>query len=253
MKLMKGILLILFVLLITGASSQSTREINVKILSLENVPYEAKITTDLINEKVVIQLDSFKSIVFYGFRDLVESPRIMGDKFLIISYKMKGGSGLSQIRSSILCITGNDLIPVFDVLSSLKMELEEVYDNDVVVQGLYDEKKSYGLKVLGLTSENGNYTLLGEERYEAVSKYNPTLNCDIQNTVEIDFNDYFKVFSNGSKPLNGDYIIGQISGDAITKYFFGEEYPVVQLKNYTYFFIEGNWYIKDGLKHLTKF
>lgn len=243
--------LIIFSIYFNSVSSQSLEKESVLLNSLEGKPIKVNVELDNVNDKIMLKLNSSEILCISGYRDLAEKIKIINEKFILLHYKIKGGSGFKMEKLILVCIAKGKLIKSMDILSMQSYELKHTYDKETDSLGLYDESGIY--KINFITSKNiqDSYHQIEATQYVKVkSKQDPNKNHETIDTLRFSFDDKNKVFYTEYKSLKGNFIFNGVPGKQ--RVFKGERYPLIKLKNDEYIFINMVWYRKVNQNHFLE-
>lgn len=243
--------LIIFSIYFNSVSSQSLEKGSVHLNSLEGKPVTVNVELDNVNDKIMLKLNSSEILCISGYRDLAEKIKIINEKFILLHYKIRGGSGYKMEKFVLVSISKGKLIKSMDILSMQSYELKHTYDKETDSLGLYDESGIY--KIGFITSKNiqDSHHQIEATQYEKIkSKHDPTKNYETLDTLRLSFDDKNKVFYTEYKTLKGNFIFDGVSQKQ--RAFKGEKYPLIKLKNDEYLFINMVWYRKVNKNHFVE-
>lgn len=255
MRNIQIITLILLTLININVLSQSTdNNKSYKLLSLENNEYTVNVKSDIINDRIIIELNSREKFCINGYRGFEQKVNVLNKKFLELHFKIRGGTGVAFRRYTLICISDGKLYKAIDVLSMVSSEFNKTYVPSVDSLKLYDENRLYKLNFSMLLGDNHKYILIAMQTEKVNSKYDPKENHDTKDTLQFNFDINNKVFYNELSNLKGSFLIDSDDGRSTYKKDFNNEvWPAIKLKNEEYYFINQSWYIKDGKNHLSEF
>ena len=119
---------------------------------------------DDVNDKITLKLNSKEMLCLNDYRGLEEDMKILGNKFIIIQYKTRGGSGVKMIRTALVCISNGKLCKALDVLSTESYEFKDTYDKATDSLKLYDESGLCTLRFVDLQNDGQGFLLHGCKR-----------------------------------------------------------------------------------------
>lgn len=242
----RKIILLLFIVISISIYSSSTY----KLISLENEEISVCVDFDEINNFISINLDSKNKICIDGFKELIDI-KVSGNKFLLLNFSIRGGSGVQLIRTAIICVSNGKIFKSLDILSSVHSFFNDAYNNNSKID---DEENLYQVALKLVPEAKSNQLILQVNENEMVkSKGNPLKNKTEKEKSILYFNNHQKIFQNNLKALSGKFEIDDGKSDIISREFKDETYPAIIFRNYEYYFIDDSWYIKDQINHLTKF
>lgn len=244
-------IIILFNIITINVFSQSVINNNYKFFNLENMEVNINIKMDYVNENIVISLNSYDTICINGFRELIKDVNVIDNNFIQINFLTRGGSGVKNLRLVLICVSKSKLYKAFDVLSTIQCEFHNTFNEDTYI---YDESSIYNLSFLTLQSKDDKHMLIAQEYDMIKSQNNPKLNYERYDTLYFKFDTVRKIFSNSVSMLQGIFIIDSDQlGLAKNMIEYNGYFPVIKLSSSEYYYIENNWYIKDGERHLCLF
>lgn len=255
---MKIILMIVNTILIFVQTMNALHRIEdiktITILSLENKKCVVEIIYNFKTDVINIRLSPQNSLCINGFRGFVDSIRVINHNFIELHFQIRSGTGIRQERYILLCISEDKLYKAIDVLSLIDSRFEQTYIKGIDSLHLYDEKNIDRFRFIDLRKIKNSFVLEAEEYHYEKSKYYIKNNYELCDTIVLLFEPDYKIFYNQFKSISGDYIVDSDDITIHKKQTFGnEQYPMLNLFNTEYYFIDNEWYIKDQNKHLTLF
>jgi hypothetical protein len=252
--ILKRMITVLLTLYSYNVFSQSDNNESFKIFSLENKESTVYLKLDVVNERITVQLNPSQTLCINGFKGFEQKPTILNQKFMELQFKIRGGSGVAIRRYVLICISESKLCKAIDVLSMISSKFEKTYVSSIDKLNLYNESSIYKLSFTMSQDDDQNNILVVKQYEKIYSKDKPNKNHETQDVLTFSFDKVNKVFYNTQEDLKGSFDIDDDIGGSFAKKIFNSElYPVIKLRNEEYFFINKNWYIKDGKSHLTEF
>jgi hypothetical protein len=254
MKVCKSIFTIICVIFFNlFAYSQLIENNNYKLLSLENCEKNIEIQFDYINDLIKVTLIPDEILCMHDFKGLETEICVIHQRFLQLSFKTSGGTGVRLRRVVLICVSEDKLFMPINVISQVSSRIDKTYDAEIDSMNIYDETESYELTI-SFSPDVKNLVLHAIETEKVNSKFDPKRDRETHNEYEFDFDSNNKIFFNQLIGLDGCFIIDSDDGTPATKkIFFGEKYPSIKLQNNDYYYIQQSWYIRDDEYHLTKF
>jgi len=223
---------------------------NVIVNSLENVSENVNVELDYPNDKIKLTLFPSEVLCINGYRGIFENIKILGGKFVVLSFGIRGGTGVALGKTILVCVSKGHLYNALDILSKQIEEFTKTYNEEVDAKNLYDEHHTYKVTLVNLENDKKDGYKLTCTVYDMVkSKHDPTTNHESLDTLHFSFDEESKVFYNQYIALKGNYLLGS-SPTSKQKFFKGGKYPEIKLRNDEYVFIDGTWYTKFHENHL---
>lgn len=242
----KKIIVLLFIVICIPIYSSSTY----KLISLENEEINVCVDLDEINNFISINLDSKNKICIDGFKELIDI-KILDNKFLLLHFSIRGGSGVQLIRTAIVCVSNGKIFKSLDIFSSVHSFFNDAYNNKIKID---DEENSYQVLLKLVQKAHSNQVILQVNENELIkSKSNPLKNKTEKEEFVLYFDNHQKIFQNNLKTLSGRFEIDNGKSETTSREFMDKAFPAIIFRNYEYYFIDDSWYIKDQINHLTKF
>jgi hypothetical protein len=135
-------ILILFVFTV-NAQQNSIFFINVNSLSGENI--RVKIEIDAVNDILSLSLNPNEVFNLNGCRDLAGKIKVLGNKFILINYQIRGGTGVKLQKSAIFCVDNQKIIQSLDVLSYESYNPPKFKNKHSITLGVSEDNYSYSL------------------------------------------------------------------------------------------------------------
>jgi len=123
---------------------------------------------------------------------------------------------------------------------------------------LYNEHEVHRLTFFKISEEKDNYRLIAFQHEEVLSKFNPSQNYDLKDTVYLDFDFKDKVFYNHYDTLQGNYFtrnINNVEQEKVQYFDILNKYPEIEFGTgrIKYLYINQNWCEKGINKHILIF
>jgi hypothetical protein len=115
---------------------------------------------------------------------------------------------------------------------------DKTYDKYIDSVNPQKEIGMYKLSILKLQNDKHGYFFTASEYEKIESKKNRASDHEIIDTLLFKFDKNNKVFYSQYKSLKGNY---ELEGNK-SRFFKGDTYPVLKLKNEEYYYIDGHWY-----------
>ena len=221
-----------------------SRDIALEDLS-SGAQYRVTITEDLVENKITLRTKNGPDLYLKGFTGFVEAPRVWLDKFLVVHYNIRGGSGSSFSELVIISIRDSQFRESFRVISKVKLNLKKMYNKEVDELDLYDEKMRYQLSLDSIYHNEKSFVLDMSEFYYISSKANSADNLEQENVLKLNYSSNTDAFYTDFKELPDDVMldinIPQFNSDFDRK----QSFPYIKLLNSEYFKVEGHWLILE--------
>ena len=221
-----------------------SRDIALEDLS-SGAQYRVTITEDLVENKIMLSTKSGHVLDLKGFIGFVEAPRVWLDKFLILHYNIRGGSGSAFSELTIVSMCDSRFKESFRVISKVKSNLKKMYNKEVDELDLYDEKMRYQLSLDSIYHNDNSFVLDMSEFYYISSKANSADNLEQENVLKLNYSSNTDAFYTDFKELPDDVVldinIPQFNSDFDRK----QSFPYIKLLNSEYFKVEGHWLILE--------
>jgi len=225
----------------TNAISQTIEKLSFTLSSLSNESAKVNVELDNVNERITFTSNSKEKLCINGYRDLVENIKILDDKFIAVHYIVRGGTGVKIRMTALVCISKGKLYKALDVLSTESYVFKDTYNKAADSLELYDESSIYTLK-FNLRNGKQNFQLSAIQHEKVKSKHNKKNNYEKKDTLKFYFDEKNKVFYTKSVSLKGNYKIESAKNKQ--RVFKGEKYPLTNLRDNEYIFIDKVWYNK---------
>ena len=250
------ILTIIFILSSICASSQGIRRRSFVVQSLEGIQTKVNIEFNNIINKITISLGSSDTLTICDYMDStqLEKKEVINKKFLFLSYKIFGGSGVELGATVCICISKGHLYNALDIISTDNEYFSKTFNKEIDEQELYDESKVYGVNFVRIEAgKKNNYRLIATQYDTVKSKHDPITNHEIFDTLRFNFDKKNKVFCNKYFLLNGNYSIvdnpNVFPFESRQKDFKKVKYPGIEEETLgTYISIDGVWYTLNNSK-----
>ncbi len=236
--------------------AQTSRDRSFIINSFEGEQAKINIKSDYIHGELIIELDHYDSICINDYMggSRYEKLKVINQKFILVSFSTRGGSGESP--SSIF------------ILSVLKGHLHIAFlgSSEDWSGGIENEIGNFRFEVISINSDSLNGYKLVARQYEKITSLNhPGKNYEAIDTLYFRFDEINKIFYNKRITLNGDYVLDSFSFDENMNFeksvnFKSETYPTIEIKRHAYLcdsqtftigsdiFIKGKWYGYKGYR-----
>ncbi len=232
------------------AMSQENEDMNLELNSLSNESVRVNVELDDVNDRITLKLNSKEMLCLNDYRGLEEDMKILGNKFIVIQYRTRGGSGVKVRKTALICISNGKFCKALDVLSTESYEFKDTYDKATDSLKLYNESGLCTLRLVDLQNEGQGFMLHAIQYEKVKSKFNKRDNYEKTDTIKFCFDENNKVFYTTYLRLEGNY---KIEGEMNSQRFFkGQKYPSIDLKNNQYIFIDNVWYNKMRDNHLAE-
>ena len=243
-------IMFLLFFLYSNAISQTLEYKKIPYKSLEGKNQLLTIKFDDVNEKMNLLLGNKDSFCIHGYRDLLENIKVFNNRFIVIQYKTKGGSGIKTGNTVIVCSSKNKLYKSMNIISLNNYEFNNSYSAEVESSDSLIEQGLFKIDLNSITSDKKyKYKLMATQFIEVKSKIDSTKNKKTIDTITLFFDEKNKVFFNNYKTLIGDYIFNEHSK---AKQYNGEKFPAIILSNENYLHVRNNWYFEYKKNHLIK-
>lgn len=206
---------------------------------------------DLSNEVTTFKLRDCTLKVF-GVQD-IKSTHIHAETFLEIQFRIRGGSGVKQRRTILLCISNGNIYKSLDYLSEVTSSVNKVYNKLADSLKLFDEKENYFVNLSVSSTEEGNYKVVLDERRKVESKHDPTQNIHFEKAYELSFDRWGCFFYNSIEHINKYYKVYSARDKKTMDKFVGSDIPCVQLYENRYLYLRGEWCLDNGQYFLSCF
>lgn len=226
----------------SNVSSQTTEKQVLTLNSLSNETKKVNVEFDNVNDRITFQLNSKEKLCINGYRGLVENIKILSQKFIIVHYNIRGGSGVKMQKTTLLCISNGELYNALDILSMESYEFKETYDRMTDSLGLFNEHGMYSLKIMKLENTNQTFRLSTIQYQTVMSKHDKKDNYKKIDTIKFFFDEKNNSFYMKYLSLIGNYKIE--CSKNVQRTFYGEKYPSVKLRDDEYVNIDKVWYNK---------
>lgn len=244
------VLLILTLLMYCQVFSQQIEKREVVLTSLEGVSFKVFVELNSVDDRIKIRLNDKETLCIGEYRGLVDGIKILAGKFMMLRYKVRGGSGTKLQHTVFVCIAQEHLYKALDIISLDSYELTNMYDKEADSLNLYDESGIYKIDVIKLNgNKNESYQLIAREYEKVKSKIDINKNHETTDTISLCWDKKKKVFYSQYEQLNGTYMFNETNS---IKTFRKESIPYVKFKKELYFYIENIWYNKIRGNHFVK-
>jgi hypothetical protein len=218
---MKNIILAISVLALSMCNNICFAKLNdtetLKIKTLENDELMLTIHFDNVHDKITLELNSEDNLVIYGYRGLINPITILCEKFIEITYRIRGGTGVSVERYILVCISENKLYKAIDVTSKVYSEFKEIYVPSIDSLNLYDESELYKLSFKLFNDGDRMFRILALKTETVKSKIDPSKNYSSDSLLTLNFDFRNKIFYNKKVSLNGTFTLINDNCDTLEK------------------------------------
>jgi len=232
------------------AISQEKEDKNLELSSLSGGSVRVNVELDDVNDKITLRLNSNEMLYLNGYRELEENIRILNDKFIVIHYKIRSGSGVKMRKTSLLCVADGKLYKALDLITAIGYNIDDIKGDLNGSTNQYDESGQYTLKLIGLQNTRKGFILTAVEHEKEISKVDKQDNFEREDSVAFFFDNVNKVFYSKMITLNGRYMIEGESGTL--RSFKAQSVPFIGLKDEECIYIDKEWYTIEPGNRLTK-
>jgi hypothetical protein len=232
---------------------------SIEIISLENIKFHANIKTDIVYDQITIDLDNKDHLLINGFRSFTQEIKILNKKSVELRFSIRGGTGVANERDLIFCISNNKLFKVFDIIAMVSSEFNETYNISIDSLHLYYEHCLLDFKILDILEKNNDFSLKAIEYSMFKSKFKPSDNQEIRDTIILKFNFPNRIFFNKTIKIQGQYSVihnvrdQDVSGTIITTVVFNSnECYTISSRAGDYYNIDHKWHMKGRKGHLIE-
>lgn len=232
------------------AMSQEKEDMVLELNSLSGKSVRVNFEPDDVNDKITLKLDSKEMLCINGFRELEEDIKVLNNKFIMIHYKIRGGSGVKVRKTTLVCVADGKLHKALDVVTTVSHNIGDLNDSWKESVKQSDNCGLYVLKLIGLQNQGKEFLLTAVEHEMEYSKADKQDNFEREDSVKLFFDDVNKVFYTKMMTLNGRYMVEGELGSL--RKFRNQVVPFISLKNEEYVYIEKEWYYLEPGNRLTK-
>lgn len=186
-------------------------------------------------------------------RDVEElkSVETLHQQFLIINYRVRAGSGMSETRTLLLSASNNKINLSLDIISLFHEDFLDF--NNYVTSPMKVEIKSIYKVKFDLTGNNiFNYKVAARIHELRTSVHAPKTNYNYHLRSTLHFDKNQNVFCNLYENLSASFIISDPKTQKEIKKYIKGNYAVAQFGNYKYYYINREWYHLAYKNALTK-
>ncbi|WP_431209671.1 hypothetical protein ACQ86N_26450 [Puia sp. P3] len=170
----------------------------------------------------------------------IDTVKLLNEAFLDIEYARRGGSNEGFSKQLLLCVSEGKLCPALHVDSYTNWDNRNAYQ--------LKNASEYLLFKLGVTLSGNNsdsYKLKLNIHNEYSGHLKSKANYKYDRTKFLLFDKQSKAFYSGYEQLTGDYTFCDLKEKIKLKKYIKSKIPVVEIEKEKYYFINGNWYIRD--------
>lgn len=264
---MRKILIIFYLTVFASLSNAFSQVIEKKsfaLNSLEDKPTNINVEWDIVNNKITIALTPSEAFCISGYvpDERVEKMEILDKRFLLLSFRTRGGTGIGLGQTILICVSNGHLYKALNIIASEDYYFTKTYNKEVDAQAMYDESEKYRVHIISIQeSKKSNYKLTVTQYDKVKSKYNPNTNHETLDTLRFNFDEKNKVFYDKYILLNGSYTVIDNPQKNKQMDFSGQKYPGIEGitrkglfygNEYIYTYINGIWYTLTNKNQLVK-
>jgi hypothetical protein len=216
----------------------------VDLQTLEGGAVTLTISHEVSNARIVLSSPGISPLCLGDVSGNPGDPKsqVLDGKFLSLSYGQRGGTSCSTRRTVIICVSGKRIYESFEAPSEYNCDLTRVFDPVADSLHLFDEHSRYHLTNLSVAQSLEGLTLSLIEADTVTSRYNPSQNCRVCDTVHFLFSASDKIFYNKYLELMGNFHVGTLGGDtsAVSR-LGGDRVPAIVLRGEERFFWKSTW------------
>lgn len=248
-----------------SASSQTLENKSFVFISLEESLVKVDMTLDNVNKSITLTLPSQDtlSICDYSMDSKLERMEVINRKFLVITFRTRGGSEMGLGQTMIICVSHGHLYKALDIISKEDFHRSWAYNKEIDSLHPLDENETYAVSIVKITNDKKNNYKLTVTQYDKVkSKQNPSTNHETLDTVSLYFDQKNKVFYDKYIQLEGGYTFIDNYKNEQQINITGEKYPGIEriirkgLLGYgettRYIYINKIWYSLTDKNQLLK-
>ena len=196
------------------------------ILSLDGKDENVKVTPDYVHS--ILRINCSKSTInIPDFWGMPPEVTLLGKKFIVIKYAVRGGSNLILKKAMIICFNNGRLYEAIHVSNQIKWESKDL-------------KMDYSIKLALKENKKDKYQLAVNIHDNVYSKTDPGKNYVHDDQTILSFDIKKNAFYSIKKNM-GNLIMKTKIKTAVKQQISGN-FPVVILGKETYYFINNNWY-----------
>lgn len=238
------LMILLVVLVINPVKSQQF-----KLQSLDGAKIEFRLSK---NDQNILSIIYASDTVYVRDVKDIKSARVLGNRFLMINYGVRAGTGISSTRTLLLSGYNRKLIKSLDVTSSFREEFLD-FDNHVTSPMKVEVKSIYSVELSLVGNSKDSYKLGGKILDERSSVHESKTNYKRNWTETLNFDKNQQVFYNLYEDISGFFTVWDSQIQKRVKQSIKGRFIVIKLGNYKYYYIKGCWYQKSNKNELTKY
>nr|WP_067053920.1 hypothetical protein [Mucilaginibacter sp. L294] len=204
-----------------------------------------------INGKAILAIICSKDTVYIKNVNEIKIAKILNDKFLIVTYSFRAGSGINATKTVILSVSQNHIYQSLHVTSFLKEDFldfrKPTNPMTVAVKTLYNTD----LSLTGSTKEN--YKIRAKIHNERKSVAEPKSNFNTNLITNLKFDKDQNVFYSSHEYISRYFTIFEPKSGSKQKGYLKGTFPSVKFGKDKYYYINGEWYDRSDGNYLAKY
>jgi len=232
------------------AMSQEKEDMSFELNSLSGESVRVNLELDDVNEKIILKLNSKEMLCLDNYRGLDDEMKVLNNKFIMIHYKVRGGSDIKVRKTTLVCVADGKLHKALDIVSTMSHNIGDLKANGDESLKQSDECGLYTLKLVSLQHQGRGFLLTAVEHEMESSKADKQNNFEREDSVKMFFDDVNKVFYTKMITLNGRYMV-EGESDSLRN-FKNLLVPFISLNNEESVYIDKDWYYMEPGNRLAK-
>jgi hypothetical protein len=111
------------------AMSQEKEDMSFELNSLSGESVRVNLELDDVNEKIILKLNSKEMLCLDNYRGLDDEMKVLNNKFIMIHYKVRGGSDIKVRKTTLVCVADGKLHKALDIVSTMSHNIGDLKAN----------------------------------------------------------------------------------------------------------------------------
>ncbi|MEE1946539.1 hypothetical protein VRU48_15545 [Pedobacter sp. KR3-3] len=240
-----SIVAILLVVLVTN----SVKSQQFKLQSLDGAKIEFRVSK---NDQNILSIIYASDTVYVRDVKDIKSARVLGNRFLMINYGVRAGTGISSARTLLLSGYQKKLIKSLEVTSLFREDFLD-FDNHVTSPMKAEVKSVYNVELSLLGNSIANYKLVVKIHDERTSMHAPKTDYNKNGVETLSFDKTDRVFYSLHEDISGYFTLWDSKMQKEIRKYVKGNFAIAKLGTYKYYYINGSWYFKSDNNELTKY
>ncbi|GAA3994998.1 hypothetical protein [Mucilaginibacter dorajii] len=251
---MKHYILVAFVLMFNGLvfgqsnADEFTKEQVIKLLGFDGKTQTIKVLANYNYD--ILTIASLLDTLHIRNCTVLEKTTVLNKKLLEIIYSVRAGSGLHEQCMLIVGCKNNKLYQSFHIISLFHEDFID-FSKKRPTPSSPDIISQYAVKLKISTTEYPNYKMNINVHSENKSKEHPRENYNRVKDVVLNFDPVENIFYGTRTEVSKSFNVFDPKKQKERRLYIKGNFPTIALDNYQYYYIKGEWYLKNVYSDLA--